>query len=102
MVKITNGINVYEVTSGAYDTIYKHQGYQVVSDNADMSVFGDNAGDQRDADDIFVDEIKKKPISQWSKEEVKHYAGVKGIDLSGTRSINDAKELIKRQIAAEE
>ena len=27
MVKITNGVNVFEVTKGAFDGIYSRQGY---------------------------------------------------------------------------
>ena len=30
MVKITNGVNVFEVTRGAFDGIYSRQGYKLV------------------------------------------------------------------------
>lgn len=98
MVKITNGINVFEVTSGAYEDIYKHQGYQVVAEEDENDFVPDGAAENstKTANDIFVEEIQKKPMSQWSKDEVKRYAAIVGIDLSGTKSVNDAKEIIKK------
>ena len=46
-------------------------------------------------DEVFVDEVTKKPLASWSKEEVKRYASINDIDLTGTKSANDAKERIK-------
>ena len=31
MVKITNGVDVFEVTRGAFDGIYSHQGFRVIN-----------------------------------------------------------------------
>lgn len=105
MVKITNGINVFEVTSGAYDGIYKYQGYQVIGDdggNDDFGADGDNGKHNMSADEMFVGEVVKKPVSQWGKDEVKRYASIKGIDISGTRSVNEAKDIIKNAMIEEE
>lgn len=97
MVKITNGINVFEVTSGAYDTIYKHQGYQRVEEDMGGIFMPDEEGKtEKTADEMFIGELEKKPISQWNKDEVKRYAAATGINISGTKSINEAKEVIKR------
>ena len=52
-------------------------------------------------DDIFVEEILEKPISQWNKEEVKRFAAIKEIDISGTKNANEAKEIIKSFIDGE-
>ena len=46
-------------------------------------------------DEAFVNTISKKPLASWNKDEVKRYASILGIDLSGTKSANDAKERIK-------
>ena len=46
-------------------------------------------------DEEFVETILKKPLASWNKEEVKRFAAIKGIDLTGTKSANDAKERIK-------
>ena len=98
MVKITNGTNVFEVTHGAYEEIYRHQGYQKVA--AKEQAFGaeKSDGDGRTADEIFVEELQEKPISQWNKDEVKRYAAIEGIDITGTKNINEARELIRHHM----
>lgn len=96
MVKITNGVNVFEVTRGAFDGIYSRQGYTLmdekpVSKEKESKVLIDN----RTEDEIFLDEIQEKPISGWNKEEVKRFAALKEIDITGTKNVNEAKTIIK-------
>lgn len=103
MVKITNGINVFEVTSGAYEGIYRHQGYQIIDKGREQDFVPEESSDgEETADEIFAEELQKKPISQWNKEEVKRYAAIKGIDIKGTKSVNEAKEIIKKAMNEEE
>lgn len=47
------------------------------------------------SDEKFVETLQKKPLASWNKDEVKKYAAIYNIDLSGTKSANDAKERIK-------
>lgn len=102
MVKITNGTNVFEVTDGAYESIYRHQGYQVIGEKAAQEfVPAEPDEPTKTADEIFVEELQEKPISQWNKDEVKRYAAIKDIDIKGTKSVNDAKEVIKAAMVAE-
>lgn len=104
MVKITNGINVFEVTSGAYEGIYRHQGYQIIGEKKEQEEFiaeGAPEEDTKSADEIFVKELQKKPISQWGKDEVKRYAAIMEIDLVGTKNVNEAKEVIKKAMNEE-
>lgn len=103
MVKITNGINVIEVTNGAFETVYKGQGYhKVVEQQAVVSapVVKDEGQDAGEVDRIA--ELEEKPVSQWSKAEVKEYAEAKGIDLSGTKNVNEAKDRIKAAMSGSE
>lgn len=98
MVKITNGVNVFEVTRGAFDGIYSHQGYTIMNEK--------NAVDEvnvpeKTEDEKFIDEIIEKPISQWNKEEVKRFAALNEIDITGTKNANEAKEIIKHFIEAD-
>lgn len=105
MIKITNGDVIYEVTRGAYETIYKPMGFyefdgkpvehvdDVVDDVADEPE--QEVDGKQSEDDAWCDELEKKPIGQWNKAEVKQYASVKGIDITGTKSINEAKDRIK-------
>lgn len=101
MVKITNGVNVFEVTRGAFDGIYSRQGYKLVDEKAEANAPEAPAAPEKSEDDIFVEEILEKPISQWNKEEVKRFAAIKEIDISGTKNANEAKEIIKSFIDGE-
>ena len=99
MIKITNGVNVFEVTRGAFDEIYSRQGYSELDD----AFNGANAPEvyEKSDDDLFVEDILEKPISQWSKDEVKRFAGIKGIDITNTKSASEAKDIIKSFIDGE-
>ena len=99
MVKITNGIVTFEVTRGAYDGIYSHQGFKPVEEVAEEKVADDENVDNRTDDEKFADELVEKPISQWNKEEVKRFAAIRDIDISGTKNANEAKEIIKQFLA---
>ena len=104
MVKITNGVNVFEVTRGAFDGIYSRQGYTIMNEKAVKDVKTPEApkASKKTEDEIFVEEILEKPISQWNKDEVKRFAGIKEIDITGTRNANEAKEIIKSFLEAQE
>ena len=100
MIKITNGIVTFEVTRGAYDGIYSHQGFKPVEEVAgEKVVAADKDVDNRTDDEKFADELVEKPISQWNKEEVKRFAAIRDIDISGTKNANEAKEIIKQFLA---
>ena len=101
MVKITNGVNVFEVTRGAFDGIYSRQGYKLVGENKEAEAPAAPAAPEKTEDEIFVEEILEKPISQWNKDEVKRFAAIKEIDISGTKNANEAKEIIKSFIDGE-
>ena len=102
MVKITNGVNIFEVTRGAFDGIYSRQGYVIFNDTGKEETFvkGRKTNEKTD-DERFIDEMIEKPISQWNKEEVKRFAAIKEIDISGTKNANEAKEIIKSFIDGE-
>lgn len=98
MVKITNGVNIFEVTRGAFDGIYSRQGYTIVDEEkADVNT---SNVPEKSEDEKFLEEIIEKPISQWNKDEVKRFAVLKEIDITGTKNANEAKEIIKDFIEA--
>lgn len=101
MVTITNGRNTLKVTSGAFENVYKPCGYSLVGVETKVS---DNVEEDTQVDENPIEvnpfeELEAKPISQWTKAEVKEYAEAKGIDLSGTKNVNDGKERIKEYMA---
>lgn len=95
MVKITNGVNTFEVTRGAFDGIYSRQGYELVNEKVEAKATEVTETPEKTEDEIFVEEILEKPISQWGKEDIKRFAAIKEIDISGTKNANEAKEIIK-------
>lgn len=104
MVKITNGVSVFEVTRGAFDSIYSKQGYGIVEDAkpASLKASASVSNGSKTDDELFVEDIIDKPVSQWSKEEVKRFAGIKGIDITGTKNVTEAKNIIKGFIESED
>lgn len=100
MVKITNGVNVFEVTRGAYEGIYSKQGYHLM--NGENSAEEQPKAPERSEDELFLEAIVEKPLSQWNKDEIKRFAGLKEIDISGTKNANEAKALIKEFLEAQE
>ena len=94
MVKITNGTNVFEVTRGAFDGIYSRQGYVLVDEKKASINTGNTQAPEKTDDEKFLEEIIQKPISQWSNKEIKRFAILKEIDISGTKNATEAKEII--------
>lgn len=95
MVKITNGTDTFTVTRGAFDGIYSRQGYKIVDEKETKKDVEPPKAPEKSDDDKFIEDMIEKPISQWSKDEVKRFAALKDIDITGTKNANEAKELIK-------
>lgn len=98
MVTIKNGDNIHVVTEGAYKEIFSKLGYEIISGKEEVSIetpidVDDNAMSEEDME--FILGVEEKPISQWSKAEVKKYAELKRIDITGTKNVNEAKAIIK-------
>jgi len=98
MVTIKNGDNIHVVTEGAYKEIFSKLGYEIISGKEEVSIetpidMDDNAMSEEEME--FILGVEEKPISQWSKTEVKKYAELKRIDITGTKNVNEAKAIIK-------
>lgn len=111
MIDITNGQETYNVTRGAYESIYKAMGFHIVGDpvieSAGVTLEQDEVAPATDAeasdeatepelseDEKWAQEVRKKPISQWSKQELKRYADVMDIDLTGVESVRAVRSRI--------
>ena len=90
MVVITNGINEFEVSRGAYESIFRKQGYSIIVDTETEAV-----------EDKDAEARVEKPISQWTKNEVKNFIAKKGIDVSGITSFNEVKDRVRKYIEEE-
>lgn len=119
MVDITNGINTMTVTKGAFEGIYKLQGYTLVHDYAETiiptpvieerpdsideplpDITSDNVDEEKESPDtpIEMQEMLDKPIGQWTKEELKQFAEANDISLEGAKSVKEVREIIKAYI----
>ena len=96
MVRITNGAEIFEVTQGAYDNNFKKLGYTIMNDSKAKKTEVVNAEpeDTRSKEEKFIDEMKETPISKWSKADIKKFAELNGIDFSGTKNADEAREVI--------
>lgn len=105
MVKITNGRETFEVTKGAFNTIFKSQGFSIIEegkttdpkDEVDTSV-ETTENEEKSEDEIFISEIVEKPINQWTKNEVKKFGEIKGLNLKSAATFADAKNMIKEYL----
>lgn len=95
MIKVTNGINVIEVSKGAYKDIYERQGYKPFKEVKKSPEKPQKAPESEEKQE---DEIIQKPISNWNKEEVINFAKEHDIDISETKNVNEAKSIIKEFI----
>ena len=103
-VKMTNLIDdVIEVPAGAVRQ-YASLGFMVVEEAQQPEAIAEAsepAEPEASEEETFIEEMKKKPISQWSKDEVKKFATAADIDITGTKNVNEAKGLIKEYLEAE-
>lgn len=104
MIIITNGINEFEVSRGAYESIFQKQGYSIVVDTETEVV--ENNKDAAAAEpakqvDKDAEALMEKPISQWTKNEVKSFIDKKRIDVSGITSFNEVKDRVRKYIEEE-
>lgn len=104
MVIITNGIDEFEVSRGAYESIFMKQGYSIVIDTETEVVEGNEdaaAAEPAKQVDKDAEALMEKPISQWTKNEVKSFIDKKGIDVSGITSFNEVKDRVRKYIEEE-
>ena len=97
MVDITNLVNTYSVTKGAYEDIFKRQGFRPVKEEKEDKKETVEETKKTD-EEAYIEELMEKPISQWNKEEVKTYASLKNVDISNTKNIGEARNIIKQSI----
>ena len=119
-VKITNGNAEFEVTKAAFKNAFEQQGFRIVDDtapvihnrfedkfdvNLDMEAEFNKVEDSKpemiaevelSEDDLFVQGMLERPISEWTKGELKRVAKIKGIDLSNADSTSKARQIVSK------
>lgn len=93
MIEVTNGVDTIKVTRGAYEDIFKSQGYHIAEH---IKVEPESSGELTEDTE---DDITEKPISSWSKDECMTFVEENNIDISDANSPKEIKEIIKDFIA---
>ena len=97
MIKISNGYRTIEVTSGAYESIFKRQGYKPVGKKSAKTEVEPEVTEE--VTEEVATEDAEKPLDKWTSAEIKEYAAENGIDLTGTKNAKEARELIAAHMA---
>lgn len=118
MVKITNGSKIFEVSRGAYDSVYKGLGFHVVGtepaedkppkertqvppetegDEEDDTP-GENEGETEPGEGLDLDALLEKPLSQWEPDELKEFVRAKGIDTAGAKKVSQVRGIVKKYL----
>lgn len=95
MVTITNGVRTFDVPSGSVSS-FATAGFRPVGDTKTKAKAAKPVEEPAEEQELI-----EKPISQWKKDEVKQFAEENGIDISGTKNANEAKEIIKKFLDGE-
>lgn len=118
MVKITNGSKIFEVSRGAYDSVYKGLGFHVVGtepaedkppkektqvppetegDEEDDTP-GETEGETEPGEGLDMDALLEKPLSQWEPDELKEFVRAKGIDTAGAKKVSQVRGIVKKYL----
>ena len=88
-MKITNGIAVFEVPRGAFNMIYKKQGFVPFGEEVEEVV--ETVSETEGSTDSIE---TTKPISQWSNKELRKYAASLGMNPND----KDLRSTIKNEL----
>jgi hypothetical protein len=99
MIKIVNSQGAERlVTAGAFNSFFKRQGWKIKDEKPVAKVKEvEEVDEEFDEDDFDFDE--DKPLEKMTLEELKNYADLSDIDITGLTSKKQIREAIK---AAEE
>ena len=97
MITITNGVNVIEVTNGAYSGIFAKQGYRPV-ESANKPAQPATEPEKAKSEALTIEQIEEKPISKWNEKEIAFYAAEKGIEIPADAKIAKKRAIVKAAI----
>lgn len=98
MVDITNGKDIFKVTKGAYEDIYKPQGYILLDNDKVQKVEIVNDEPQLSEEELIIQELMEKPLSSWKQKEVIEFCDFFEIDISEAKTPKIAKEIVKQYL----
>lgn len=93
MVTVTNGTETVTVSRGAFECILQRRGFRIVEDTKPQKVEA-----AMSAEEAWAAEQAEKPISLWSKKDVKRFAEIRKIDISTAKSLHEAREIVVKNL----
>jgi hypothetical protein len=107
MITIHKGDLIAKVSAGAFETIFKDQGWSM-DDHKDPIISGMNLPDP-DHEDVMEDEItnededlSERPLSSLSLGELRQLAAQYGIDAENMRSKREIRNAIRETMNEED
>lgn len=85
MVDITDGTSTFCVTEGAFEDIFKKQGY------IEAVEYGESSKSELE---VQVDSLDDKPVSMWTKRELKAYCVAHSISLEDVTSADEVRKRV--------
>lgn len=85
MIDITDGTYEFNVTEGAFEDIFKKQGYIEVAEYKEIS---------KSELEAQVDSLDDKPVSMWTKQELKAYCDAHSISLDDVTSTDEVRKRV--------
>lgn len=88
-----------KVPVSAYERVFKRLGYEVVhNDSEEMHTEVEHTEYTHEAETNKTEETDI-PLSKMNPKQLRTFANEKGIDISGTKSFAEAKEVVKKAIS---
>lgn len=98
MLNMTKNGKVFKVPT-TMETYYKRLGFSLIEEVEEVEADVETGNGEDDADDWGdVDEYIDKPISAWTDAELKDFAEINEIDLTGAKDIAAIRELVKAHL----
>lgn len=85
MIDITDGTHEFNVTEGAFEDIFEKQGYVEVAEDKETS---------KSELEAQVDSLDDKPVSMWTKQELKAYCDAHSISLDDVTSTDEVRKRV--------
>lgn len=93
MKLLAKGKRLIKVTDGAYEEIFKNQGWNIVEDKKEEP---EQVEEKKEKTELEL--LVEKPLGKWNAKEVKLFADEYDIDIKDTKNVTEAKEIIKEYL----
>lgn len=97
MITARKGDNIIKVSKHSFETMFKDNGYMIVSNEATEKV-EPVVEEPIVEEEVVKTETEETPISEMNKEQLMEYAKEHDIDTSKARNVREARQIIQKVI----